>query len=217
MNRYQRAKIYQLVNDVDDKVYVGSTCAPLSKRLYWHKITAKSSPDRHVYKHLVGVGWANVRIVIIEEVNCDNKQQLLRREQHHIDTMKPELNRYGAIAECPHNRQKSTCKDCNGVGICEHNRIKNYCKECGGASICVHNREKSYCKACGGSQICLHNRRKAECNACGGSQMCVHNKRKARCKDCSPYYCECCDITLSVECKNKHNKSVKHIANFIAY
>ena len=32
--------------------------------------------------------------------------------------------------KCPHNRQKSKCKECGGSSICEHNRIKSSCKDC---------------------------------------------------------------------------------------
>ena len=31
---------------------------------------------------------------------------------------------------CPHNRQRSQCKECRGASICEHNRRKSTCKEC---------------------------------------------------------------------------------------
>jgi predicted GIY-YIG superfamily endonuclease len=38
---YENSKIYKLVNDVDDKIYVGSTATTLAKRLYGHKNSAK--------------------------------------------------------------------------------------------------------------------------------------------------------------------------------
>jgi hypothetical protein len=88
--------------------------------------------------------------------------------------------------KCPHNREKSHCKECGGVGICEHNKRKKDCKECGGSQICEHQRVRSTCKECGGSQICEHNRRIMICKECGGSGICEHNKRKTQCKQCSP-------------------------------
>jgi len=95
------------------------------------------------------------------------------------------------VYKCPHNRQKSQCKECAGSSICEHNRIKSTCKECGGSQICEHNRIKSRCKECGGSSICEHKRRKGECKECGGSEICEHNKRKSRCKECDgSSFCE---------------------------
>ena len=34
-------------------------------------------------------------------------------------------------SKCPHQRQKSRCKECGGAGICPHQRIRSQCKECG--------------------------------------------------------------------------------------
>ena len=34
------------------------------------------------------------------------------------------------------------------VGICPHQRQRSKCKECGGASICPHQRRRSTCKEC---------------------------------------------------------------------
>ena len=86
--------------------------------------------------------------------------------------------------QCEHNRQKSQCKECGGIGICEHNRRKEYCKDCGGSGICEHNRQKSQCKDCGGSQICEHNRQKSRCVDCDGSQICEHSREKSKCRHC---------------------------------
>ena len=49
---------------------------------------------------------------------------------------------------CPHNRQRSKCKECGGSSICQHKRQRSQCKECGGASICEHQRIRSKCKEC---------------------------------------------------------------------
>ena len=183
MVNYGNGKIYKLVNTVNDKIYIGSTCNVLSKSFNEHKSKAKTN-DRPVYKYLNTISWNNIRIILIENVIAENKAQLLQREQHYIDLLKPELNKQSAYAYCPHGRQHSLCKDCGGASICQHNRIKSRCKDCGGGSICIHNREKSQCKDCGGSQICLHNRVKSQCKDCGGGSICPHNRQKSQCKDC---------------------------------
>lgn len=90
--RYENGKIYKLVNDVDSEIYVGSSCLELRKRLYYHKRTAKSAPDRKVYKHILNIGWDNVSIILIETYPCMSKNELLRRERHWIDELKPSLN-----------------------------------------------------------------------------------------------------------------------------
>ena len=49
---------------------------------------------------------------------------------------------------CPHNRERSHCKECGGSAFCQHQRKRSTCKECGGASICQHQRIRSRCKEC---------------------------------------------------------------------
>jgi ribosomal protein L44E len=41
--------------------------------------------NSRVYKHINTVGWDNVRIVIIEEVHCANKNELCRKENKYIE------------------------------------------------------------------------------------------------------------------------------------
>ena len=94
MVNYATSKIYKLVNNVDDKIYVGSTCNELRKRKRDHKSKSVCCPDRQVYKHLNAVGWVNVEIILIESYVCTNKDELHKRERHWIDELKPELNKY---------------------------------------------------------------------------------------------------------------------------
>jgi len=57
-------------------------------------------------------------------------------------------NNYRMKNKCPHDRQKSKCFDCGGIGICEHNRLKYRCIKCSGSDFCEHNLHKYYCKTC---------------------------------------------------------------------
>jgi len=93
MVNYQNGKIYKLVNNVDDEIYVGSTCNPLRVRKGGHKRDSKTRPNYKVYKHLNEVGWENVEIILIENYACESKDELHRRERHWIDTLKPSLNK----------------------------------------------------------------------------------------------------------------------------
>ena len=76
MVNYSNSRIYKLVNDVDDKIYVGSTTSRLSIRKCQHKTTAQRKPNIRVYKHLNEVGWDHVNIVLIENYECKTKEQL---------------------------------------------------------------------------------------------------------------------------------------------
>ena len=62
------------------------------------------------------------------------------------------------LSLCPHQRERSLCKECGGASICPHQCKRSTCKECGRASICPHQRQRSRCKECGGAGICPHQR-----------------------------------------------------------
>jgi group I intron endonuclease len=116
IDRYAQGKIYKLVNDVDYKIYVGSTCLALRKRLHYHKTRAKSSPTRQVYAHLSSVGWENVKIVLIEAHPCSNKDELIRHERCWVDELKPSLNRNCVKDDSCHDleeRRREVSKDDN--------------------------------------------------------------------------------------------------------
>jgi len=93
MVNYANGKVYRLVNNVDEKFYIGSTCNPLHKRKNGHKRDAIKSPEQPVYKHLNTVGWENVEIILIESYPCNSKAELEARERFWIELMKPELNK----------------------------------------------------------------------------------------------------------------------------
>ena len=93
MVNYANGKIYRLVNNVDEKYYIGSTCNPLHKRKNRHKRDAVKSPTQPVYKHLNIIGWENVEIILIESFPCNSKAELEARERYWIELLKPALNK----------------------------------------------------------------------------------------------------------------------------
>ena len=84
-DRYSRGKIYKLVSDVSDLIYIGSCCVPLHKRFYNHKsdfTTAKKDPTKSSELFKLG---GKVEIILIEEFPCKSKMELERRERFHIE------------------------------------------------------------------------------------------------------------------------------------
>ena len=63
-------KIYKIVCS-DGYWYVGSTKALLIKRLVQHSYIAKKRPEMKVYKHILSLGWDNVRIELIKQVESN--------------------------------------------------------------------------------------------------------------------------------------------------
>ena len=79
---YQNGKIYKITNCIDDEVYIGSTCAPLTKRWYKHKWAMNNERDNNtkVYQHMTKIGIDKFSISLVENYPCTNKSELFRRE-----------------------------------------------------------------------------------------------------------------------------------------
>lgn len=79
---YENAKVYKL-QYADGHFYIGSTKENLPHRRAHHVAASKKFPDRRVYKHING-DWENVRIILVEQYPCENREQLQRKEDEHI-------------------------------------------------------------------------------------------------------------------------------------
>lgn len=102
MPNYKRGKIYILISNNCQKIYIGSTCQPLNIRLSDHKkeynryITGKyravgiAGKKRQNYSTsyiLFGEGPADVKIELYEDYPCDNVLELENRESEIIKKM----------------------------------------------------------------------------------------------------------------------------------
>lgn len=92
MPDYHQGKIYKLVNDVDNEIYVGSTCNSLPKRLGEHKGKMKHKPNQKIYQKMHALGLAHFRIILVEDYPCNNKNELTAREEHWRTELKASLN-----------------------------------------------------------------------------------------------------------------------------
>lgn len=79
---YEKSKVYKLQHD-DGHFYIGSTINELRVRYKQHKNYAKSFPNRKVYSH-INNEWDNVKIILIEEFVCDNREQIRRKENEYL-------------------------------------------------------------------------------------------------------------------------------------
>jgi prophage antirepressor-like protein len=79
VTRYSRGKIYEIVNDVNDKVYVGSTCNALRVRLRQIKNKPHSKKLKDAFAE---IGEEHFRIILIEKYPCKDKDELLSREEY---------------------------------------------------------------------------------------------------------------------------------------
>ena len=91
---YKNGKIYCIRNHINDKIYVGSTCQSLSKRMAYHRQDCMKSNRYNtlIYKMMSDLGRDNFYIELIEEYPCENSNQLTRREGELMRDLKASLN-----------------------------------------------------------------------------------------------------------------------------
>jgi hypothetical protein len=83
-------KIYKIVNNIDNRVYIGSTKQPLYKRWNEHKKRWRREDLTQYASHILfdAYGYEQCLIVLEEEFNADNKEQVNRKEREVIDKYK---------------------------------------------------------------------------------------------------------------------------------
>ena len=88
-NKYNQGKIYKIVCNNTGLVYIGSTTRELlCQRLSGHKSAFKGwlkNKNNHYLSSFEVLKGGNYSYVLIEECNCENKDQLHARERYHID------------------------------------------------------------------------------------------------------------------------------------
>jgi hypothetical protein len=88
---YKLGKIYKLVNDMTDDIYIGSTCEPtLARRLAGHihnYRSYKKGKGNYATSFKLFENSANVSIYLIESYPCDSKDELHAKEGHYIKTI----------------------------------------------------------------------------------------------------------------------------------
>ncbi len=87
MVNYRNGKIYRIVNDVNDTVYIGSTTQKLCQRMQSHKQDA-TRRDSPLYSAMNELGWVHFRILLVKLYECENKQQLEAEEYGVIHQLK---------------------------------------------------------------------------------------------------------------------------------
>ena len=81
MPDYQKGKIYKLWSPQgeEDEIYIGSTCDELHKRKSAHKVNSNNCSSKILFEK-----YDDVRIELIEEYSCNNKEELIKKEGEYI-------------------------------------------------------------------------------------------------------------------------------------
>ena len=198
-NRYNNSKIYKLINTIDDTFYIGSTTAPLSKRLSWHKQNSKKENLKNikVYQHLNIIGFENVKIVLINEFYLNNREELLRSENDYIEMYKNDpncLNSYRAfLSEEEHNQYMKKYREDNKEKIIHLNKE-------------LYTRKREYILQQKKQYYIENMEHVKKLN----NQNRIRNAEKIKQRKTSEYTCECGSI-IQIDGKAKHQRTKKHI------
>lgn len=69
--------IYKIVNDVNDKVYIGQTTTTIKERWWQHKYATKNHSSNDILHNAMEKhGFENFNIEIIESIHKNNKEYL---------------------------------------------------------------------------------------------------------------------------------------------
>ena len=87
---YENAKIYKIVDNTNDNIYIGSTCKLLCQRLAQHRASYKRylKGEFHFITSFTILENNDYQIILLENIfNCSNIEQLRSRERYYIDSM----------------------------------------------------------------------------------------------------------------------------------
>jgi hypothetical protein len=73
-NKYHKSKIYTIRSPHTDKIYIGSTCNELTKRLNQHKNNLNDTKSKIIFDH------GDVYIELLENYSCNDRNELHKRE-----------------------------------------------------------------------------------------------------------------------------------------
>jgi hypothetical protein len=100
------SKVYNIVNNVDDLIFIGSTVSSLGKRMCDHLWKTKQGKESKLYTHIQSLGAEHVKIVcIMTYADIDNETLKAAEGKYikHYDSISNGLNegiRIGKI--CSH-------------------------------------------------------------------------------------------------------------------
>jgi len=189
MNKYNDSKIYKIVDNTSDKVYIGSTCCKyLSQRLQKHVHTYKQylKNNYHRVSSFDIIENGNYDIILLENVNCETIDQLRARERFYIQS------NVCVNQHIPTRTDKEYYDD-------NKERIKEYYEN---NKERILQRHKVFREA------------NKESKSKRDKEYRLNNKEKIKEHATQPYECECGSIIRHCK-KSIHFKSIKHL-NFIS-
>jgi predicted GIY-YIG superfamily endonuclease len=79
--KYEKGKIYKLVDNTNGNIYIGSTIQSLSKRKSQHKEIKNKCKSKLIINN------GDYDIILIENYPCSSKEELFARERYFIENI----------------------------------------------------------------------------------------------------------------------------------
>ena len=204
MNKYQNGKIYKIISNNTDMIYIGSTIKiKLKTRLNQHRHAFKTGNKK--LKSGVMFLWDDAEIKLIENYPCESKTELIQREQYWMDQYPDYIvNQMKASSDHKeYNRNYMRKRRKEGLVKPRENN-KEYMKE-----WYQKNRERELEKNKQRRQDYSAERaeqnRKYKQSEAGKAKISANNKIKK--------LCECCNKLISKGNFHTHKKTKLHLEN----
>ena len=140
-NKFQNAKIYKIVDNLSDMIYIGSTCKTLNQRLNGHELDYKKFRNGK-YNFVTSFKILennNYKIELIKNYPCENKQELNIAEG--IEIKKAKTDGLNVVNRCIAGltRKETVAQYCikNRIILNEKSKEKFNCS-CGGKFTYCH-------------------------------------------------------------------------------
>ena len=111
---YKNGKICQILNTENNKVYIGSTCTQLSRRMVHHRKCSLSMSSL-LYDEMKNLGIDKFYTELLEAFPCNNKDELIARENALIRERGTALNSLSSYKAKAKKKQIDTASDSTKV------------------------------------------------------------------------------------------------------
>ena len=81
MNKYEKAKIYKLIDNTNGNIYIGSTIQSLANRKSKHKQIKNKCKSKLIIDN------GDYDMILIENYPCSSKEELIARERYFIENI----------------------------------------------------------------------------------------------------------------------------------
>jgi len=238
-----KSYIYCIKDKEDTSVlYIGST-TDVKKRIAKHKNScfneSSTKYNYPIYKYIRSIGWNNIEFEVLLEFKVDGCFSKEIVEQFYINDFKPEYNEhlaYGFVRYTEEGVRKlqeyhREYYEQNKDKIKERTKqyrernteyYREYKKEYYDNNKEYFREKNKQYRENNKEYLREKNKEYRENNKeylreqkrqYREKNRCPHSKEPKKCVDCRPWTCDVCQSTMSINSKNRHLKSKKHIKN----